>query len=190
MPAQRGPKTWLALGLLLLCLGAAGAALAGITRLENPMANPTPRQELPADLHFDRLVVDKHTRLLTAYAQGEAVRQYRIALGWAPEGHKQVEGDGKTPEGTYFVDGKNPNSRYYKNLGVSYPNAEDQTAAAALDASPGGDIKIHGLPNGYGNIGAAHLLRDWTHGCIALTNAEMDELFRAVVHNAEIDIRP
>lgn len=190
MPAQRGPKTWLALGLLLLCLGAAGAALAGITRLENPMANPTPRQELPADLHFDRLVVDKHTRLLTAYAQGEAVRQYRIALGWAPEGHKQVEGDGKTPEGTYFVDGKNPNSRYYKNLGVSYPNAEDQTAAAALDASPGGDIKIHGLPAGQEHLADTHWMRDWTAGCIAVSNEEIDELYARTPLGTPIEIRP
>ncbi len=146
---------------------------------------------LPEHAVISRLVVHKSRREMEAYApDGSLLKTYPVSLGGNPVGHKQFEGDLRTPEGVYRINDRNPNSGYHLNLGISYPNAKDRRHAASLGKSPGGDIKIHGLPNGYGNIGAAHLLRDWTHGCIALTNAEMDELFRAVVHNAEIDIRP
>ena len=189
MPATQGRKRRLALGLLL-CLGAAGLVLSGAKELGSCMPNPAFKQELPADLQFDRLVVEKQARLLTAYAEGQAVREYRIALGFTPEGHKEVEGDGKTPEGVYFVDAKNPNSRYYKNLGVSYPNEADRAAAAAMGASPGGDIKIHGLPAGQEHLGASHWMNDWTAGCIAVANAEIDELYARTPVGTPIDIRP
>lgn len=177
---------------LLLCLFVCLAVLAGagVKSLGTFVSEPAVIAELPADLQFDRLVVHKETRLLTAYAKGEALRRYRIALGWAPEGHKQMEGDGKTPEGIYFVDGKNPNSRYYKNLGVSYPNDEDRAAATALDVSPGGDIKIHGLPEGQGHLGETHWLRDWTAGCIAVSNEEIDELYAHTPVGTLIEIKP
>ena len=175
---------------LFLALFFVVALAAGAKNLGNSLFKPDLIAELPADLQFDRLVVDKQVRLLTAYADGRAVREYRIALGWAPEGHKQMEGDGKTPEGTYFVDGKNPNSRYYKNLGVSYPNDADRAAAVALDVSPGGDIKIHGLPDGQGHLGAVHWMQDWTAGCIAVSNEEIDELYARTPVGAAIEIRP
>ena len=178
-------RLWLCICLLLAVL-----AVFGVKSLGNIVSDFAFNAELPAELQFDRLVVDKRARRLTAYAGGEAVREYRIALGWAPEGHKQMEGDGKTPEGLYFVDGKNPNSRYYKNLGVSYPNDADRAAAAALGVSPGGDIKIHGLPAGQGHLGAVHWMQDWTAGCIAVSNEEIDELYTRTSVGVPIEIRP
>ena len=175
---------------LFLALFLAVALVAGAKNLGNSLFESEAPAELPADLQFDRLVIDKQARRLTAYAGGKPVREYHIALGWAPEGHKQVEGDGKTPEGVYFVDGKNPNSRYYKNLGVSYPNDADRAAAAALGASPGGDIKIHGLPAGQGHLGLVHWMQDWTAGCVAVSNEEIDELYARTPVGAPIEIRP
>ena len=146
---------------------------------------------LPAHARISSLVVRKGLREMMAYdASGQLLKTYPIALGGNPIGHKQFEGDRRTPEGLYRINDRNPNSRYHLNLGVSYPNAADRRHAAALGKPPGGDIKIHGLPNGMGEWGASHLLRDWTDGCIAVTNPEMNELFRAVVHNAEIEILP
>ena len=178
-------RLWLCICLLLAVL-----AVFGVKSLGNIVSDFAFNAELPAELQFDRLVVDKRARRLTAYAGGEAVREYRIALGWAPEGHKQMEGDGKTPEGIYFVDGKNPNSRYYKNLGVSYPNDDDRKAAAALEVSPGGEIKIHGLPPGQEHLGGVHWLRDWTAGCIAVSNEEIDELYARTPVCTPIEIKP
>ena len=182
---RRGLCLSLFLTLFFVVVLAAGAKTLGNSLFKSDLT-----AELPADLQFDRLVVDKQARLLTAYADGRAVREYRIALGWTPEGHKQMEGDGKTPEGLYFVDGKNPNSRYYKNLGVSYPNDADRAAAAALGVSPGGDIKIHGLPAGQGHLGAVHWMQDWTAGCIAVSNEEIDELYTRTSVGVPIEIRP
>lgn len=176
--------------IVFLGLFFAVALVAGAKNLGNALFESDLQAELPAELQFDRLVIEKQARRLTAYAEGQAVREYHIALGWAPEGHKQVEGDGKTPEGVYFVDGKNPNSRYYKNLGVSYPNDADREAAAALGASPGGDIKIHGLPAGQGHLGGVHWMQDWTAGCIAVSNEEIDELYARTPVGAAIEIRP
>ena len=178
-------RLWLCICLLLAVL-----AVFGVKSLGNIVSDFAFNAELPAELQFDRLVVDKRARRLTAYAGGEAVREYRIALGWAPEGRKQMEGDGKTPEGIYFVDGKNPNSRYYKNLGVSYPNADDRAAAVALGVSPGGDIKIHGLPAGQEHLGGTHWLQDWTAGCIAVSNEEIDELYTRTPVGTPIEILP
>ena len=118
------------------------------------------------------------------------LKTYPIALGKQPVGHKHFEGDGKTPEGKYRINDRNPNSAYHKNLGVSYPNEADKAYAAAQGKSPGGLIKIHGIKNGWGSIGKRHLQRDWTDGCIAVTDEEIDELYRSVKHNAEIEILP
>jgi murein L,D-transpeptidase YafK len=145
---------------------------------------------LPPGVEIDKLIVEKSKREMHALCNGTVVKTYSIALGSAPEGHKEYEGDMKTPEGIYTIDSKNPKSAYYLNLGISYPNATDRTHAASIGKSPGGDIKIHGLKNGMGYIGKAHLLSDWTHGCIALTNEEMEELFKAVPLGTTIEIKP
>lgn len=146
---------------------------------------------LPADSEIAKLVVRKADREMDAYdAQGRLLKTYPVALGFNPVGHKQFEGDGKTPEGRYTINDRNPNSGYHKNLGVSYPNEADKAYAAAQGKSPGGLIKIHGIKNGWGSIGKKHLQRDWTDGCIAVTDEEIDELYRSVKHNAEIEILP
>ena len=147
-------------------------------------------QPLPENTPITRLVVMKSKRQMWAYNQDTLVKIYPISLGKSPIGHKQFEGDKKTPEGIYRINERNPNSAYHKNLGISYPNAEDKAYALSQGKSPGGLIKIHGLPNKFPDNGRQHLRKDWTDGCIAVTNEEIDELFNAVVHNAEIDIRP
>ena len=123
-------------------------------------------------------------------AQCRLLKTYPVALGFNPVGHKQFEGDGKTPEGHYIINDRNPNSGYHKNLGVSYPNDADRAYAATQGKSAGGNIKIHGMRNGMGAIGAQHLHLDWTHGCIAVTDGEIDELYALVKPQAEIEILP
>ena len=141
----------------------------------------------PAPPKIDRLFVDKSERLLIGYAQGrEVVRYTHIRLGDAPVGHKRFEGDEKTPEGDYTISGRNPKSAYRLSLRISYPNAADRTYAKALGRSPGGDIFIHGQPNAW--IGPP-IARDWTDGCIALSNAQIKQLWDAVPDGTPIKIR-
>lgn len=120
----------------------------------------------------------------------EVLREYKIALGGRPRGAKRARGDGRTPEGEYFVDGRNENSGYYRALHISYPNEFDRKRAEELGVHPGGEIMIHGLPNGEGWIGEAHAGLDWTRGCIAVTNPEMDEIWELVDDGTPIEIRP
>ncbi|MBX0333005.1 L,D-transpeptidase family protein [Pontibacter sp. HSC-14F20] len=147
-------------------------------------------RSLPEGTKIDRLVVHKSERRLEAYSRGELVKSYTISLGKTPVGDKQHEGDNKTPEGRYTINGKNPHSAYYKNLGVSYPNAADRREAKRLGKPVGGDIKIHGLPNKMPFIGKWHRLMDWTAGCMAVTNDEMEELYQTVPVGTPIDIKP
>ena len=150
-----------------------------------------PETKLPHGATIDRLVVYKSKRKMEAWSGSELLKTYTVALGKNPRGHKEYEGDCRTPEGIYNINARNPNSGYYKNLGVSYPNESDRAHAASLGKLPGGDIKIHGLRNGSSRyIKKFHRWKDWTAGCIAVTNEEMDELYEAVVPNAVIDIRP
>ncbi len=136
------------------------------------------------------MLVLKSQRRLELLSQGKVVKTYRIALGSTPVGPKTQQGDHKTPEGTYVLDSRNAHSRFYKAIHVSYPNARDRAAARERGVSPGGDVFLHGLPNGYGWIGASHRLKDWTDGCIAVTNQEMDEIWGAVKDGTPIEIRP
>ena len=144
---------------------------------------------LPGNTKMDRILVEKSKRKMHLISNGQIVRTYTIALGFAPEGHKQREGDGRTPEGLYMIDSKNPHSGYHLNLGISYPNEDDRRNAAAAGVPPGGEIKIHGLRNGTWFIGRLHHLMDWTRGCIALTNDEMDELYATGSIGTPIEIR-
>ena len=139
---------------------------------------------LPADSEIAKLVVRKADREMDAYdAQGGLLKTYPVALGFNPAGHKQFEGDGKTPEGRYIINDRNPNSGYHKNLGVSYPNDADRAYAAAQGKSAGGNIKIHGMRNGMGAIGAQHLHRDWMHGCIAATSCRLQNTASATIRH-------
>jgi len=147
-----------------------------------------PGKPLPKGTIIDKLVVYKSKRKMEAYSEGKILKTYAIALGKNPVGHKQFEGDNKTPEGLYIINARNPKSGYHKNLGVSYPNTADKAYAEKQGKSPGGHIKIHGLRNDSGYIGKFHRFKDWTAGCIAVTNAEVDELYTAVKKDAEIII--
>lgn len=155
-----------------------------------PTPTPTPTVPLPPNTVADRVQIRKAARELTLYAGGSVLRTYGIALGNAPEGAKEIEGDGRTPEGRYFISGRNPQSKFHLALRVSYPNAADRARAAKIGKSPGGDIMIHGLPNGFGLIGAAHRLRDWTIGCVAVTDEEIEEIWRVVPDGCVVDFEP
>lgn len=149
-----------------------------------------PEDKLPSDIQIDGIVVYKSKRQLLAYSNSHLVRTYVISLGRQPVGAKEFEGDKKTPEGFYFISGKNPNSGYHKNLGISYPNKNDIEKAKLLGKATGGDIKIHGLRNRTGFIGKFQRWYDWTFGCIAMTNQEIDELYKAVEIGTKIEIKP
>jgi murein L,D-transpeptidase YafK len=138
----------------------------------------------------DRVVVYKHERKLALLSQGKELRSYKVALGGAPVGPKTQQGDHRTPEGSYLLDSRNPNSHFYKAFHISYPNSKDIAAAKKLGVSPGGDIMLHGLPKEYAWVGKAHLLHDWTDGCIAVTNEEIDEIWRLVRVGTPIEIKP
>lgn len=145
------------------------------------------KNTLPA---IDSLAIHKGERELLVFSHHQLARTYHVSLGPFPDGPKQCEGDGKTPEGIYYINAKNPASIYHKNLGVSYPNSEDVERARALGKRPGGDIKIHGLPAGYEGPKQKYLAKDWTAGCIALTNREIDDLYERVKVGSPVVITP
>ena len=138
----------------------------------------------------DRVVVYKKERKLVLLAQGKEVKSYKVALGTEPLGPKTRQGDHRTPEGVYVLDSRNAQSHYYKAFHISYPNAHDVAAAKALGLSPGGDIMLHGLPKQYAFVGKAQSLHDWTDGCIAVSDEEMDEIWRLVHVGTPIEIKP
>jgi murein L,D-transpeptidase YafK len=138
----------------------------------------------------DRIVIEKKNRTLTLMNGAKIVKTYRVALGGQPVGAKNRQGDHKTPEGIYSVDAKNPNSQFYKALHISYPNQADRATAKKLGVSPGGDVEIHGLGAKWGWIGAKHRLTDWTDGCIAVTNEEIDEIYPQIKVGTPVEIRP
>jgi murein L,D-transpeptidase YafK len=139
---------------------------------------------------IDFIRVVKTDRKLYAYCNHQLIKSYTISLGKNPLGAKVFEGDKKTPEGIYYIKDKNPNSIAYKNLGISYPNKTDVSNAKKMGKPPGGAIKIHGIYNGLGLIGRLHRFMDWTNGCIAVTNDEMEELYNHVLMGAKIEIVP
>lgn len=142
-----------------------------------------------SSLSVDRLVVYKRERKLVLLSQGKEVRSYKVALGGEPVGPKSRQGDHRTPEGVYVLDSRSPNSHFYKAFHISYPNAKDIAAAKKLGVSPGGDIMLHGLPKEYAWVGKAHALDDWTDGCVAVTNEEMDEIWKVVRLGTPIEIK-
>jgi murein L,D-transpeptidase YafK len=145
---------------------------------------------VPAPERATAILVDKGARRLTLMRGATAVKTYDVALGASPIGHKQREGDGRTPAGAYAIDFKNPKSRFHLALRISYPNTDDRQRAERNGMSPGGDIMIHGLPNGLGWLGRWHLKRDWTDGCIAVTGAQIEEIWAMTDVGTRIDIRP
>ncbi len=145
---------------------------------------------VPAADRADLIRVDKTARTLSLLRGGDIIGVYKISLGTDSKEHKIKEGDGRTPEGRYVIDSKNNHSRFHLSLHVSYPNAGDRERALRLGVSPGGDIMVHGLPNGLSWLGKLHLRRDWTDGCIAVTNPEIDDIWARVAPGTAIEIRP
>lgn len=155
------------------------AALPAIPRLPSgPIEGPV-----------DRIVIDKTGRLMVAFQGGRPVRGFQVALGFAPEGDKARQGDGRTPEGIFRVDRRNGTSRFHLSLGLDYPRPQDRARARAAGLPPGGDIFIHGQPNGRVAPGF-RIKGDWTDGCIAVSDAEIADLFAATRIGTEVEIRP
>lgn len=140
---------------------------------------------------IDFIVVNKNKREMLVFDnKKQLLKTYTISLGFCPKGKKEIRGDGKTPEGIYYINGKNPNSIAHKNLGISYPNSKDITRSREIGKESGGDIKIHGLMNKHWFGGNFHRIFDWTNGCIAVNNYEIDELFANVPIGTKIIINP
>ena len=138
----------------------------------------------------DTVEVFKAARRLELRREGRVLKSCRVALGFAPERHKEREGDGRTPEGTYLIDARNPRSAFHHSLRVSFPDERARARAAALGVPPGGDIYIHGQPNGPRKWFSGHPEKDWTTGCIAVTDAQMREIWSRVPTGARVVIHP
>ncbi len=138
----------------------------------------------------DRILIEKGQRRMTLFSKGRAIKVYKIALGGNPSGPKERQGDNKTPEGIYTIEGRNRDSQYHVALRISYPNETDKKRASKLGVMPGGDIMIHGIKKDFSWIGEFHTERDWTQGCIAVTDEEIEEIEKLVPDGALVDIRP
>jgi tetratricopeptide (TPR) repeat protein len=138
----------------------------------------------------DKVLIEKKNRRLTLFSKGEAIKSYKIALGGNPVGPKERQGDNRTPEGIYTIVSRNRHSKYHLSLRISYPNKKDKKRAKELGVSPGGDIMIHGIKNGLSWAGGFHTDIDWTEGCIAVANKEMEEIARLVPNGTRVEIRP
>ena len=150
-------------------------------------ADPPPQIQATIEGEIDHILIEKSARRMTLFQGGQPVRVYRIALGFAPEGTKVRQGDGKTPEGTFRIDRRNPQSSYHLSLGLDYPRATDIERARAGGYSPGGDIFIHGQPNRLPDL--VRVKGDWTAGCIAVTNPEMREIWAVTPIGTMVEIR-
>jgi tetratricopeptide (TPR) repeat protein len=138
----------------------------------------------------DKILIEKKERRLTLISRGKVLKTYKIALGGNPIGPKERQGDIKTPEGTYVIDSRNKDSRYHLSLHISYPNEEDKKRAKELGVSPGGDIMIHGIKNGFSWVGDSQTEVDWTKGCIAVTDEEIEEIEKLAPNGTIVEIRP
>jgi murein L,D-transpeptidase YafK len=165
------------------------AALALLALAYSPSyAQSTNDPPLRASVAADKVLVLKAERKLLLLKGSDVLKTYTVSLGGNPVGTKIREGDRKTPEGNYVLDRHNAHSQYYRSIHISYPNAEDVAHARKLHVPTGGDLFIHGLPNDF--KGPNRPLGDWTDGCISVTNAEMDEIWRAVPDGTPIEIKP
>ncbi len=185
-PTQESPQIQ-SLGIrVFVALALAGLlGLTGCASAPPPVSHKTPGR-------VDQVVVRKSQRQIELYSRGEIVRKYRVALGGSPNGHKYREGDQRTPIGDYVLNWRNPNSNYYKAIHISYPNERDKLVSRQLGYNPGGNIMIHGLPNYIQSESMRRLYTntDWTHGCIAVQNHEIDEIWKLVPDGTPIRILP
>lgn len=170
--------------------------VAAVTLSLTPLAPVRAQQAAtPAAFHgplkADRILILKSRRLLELLRDGRVLRVFPIALGEQPIGTKHFQGDGKTPEGVYYIDGRQAASRYHLALHISYPNAVDQAQAVALGRNPGGDVEIHGLPNWYrGILDPVRFDKDWTNGCISVGDRAIEAIYTAVDIGTPVEIRP
>jgi murein L,D-transpeptidase YafK len=177
-------------GLLVVAIALVAIAVVSIVGWD--LIKPARRipQPVPPEQRANAILVEKQARRMTLMRDGKALKAYDVSLGGDPIGHKQQEGDSRTPEGRYIIDFKNERSRFHLSMRVSYPDSKDRESARKRGVPPGSDIMIHGLPNGMGFIGRLSLARDWTDGCIAVTNAEVEEIWSMVEVGTPIEIRP
>lgn len=173
---------------LPIIIGLSLAAIVSTSAIAYVKSTSKPETPIPPSIIIDRVFVDKSDRILKLMSDGEVIRSYRMALGGSPSGHKQQEGDQRTPVGVYTLDYKNEDSIAYRSIHISYPNATDKAYAKKLGVSAGGNIMIHGQMNGFGYLVLFNQRRDWTDGCIAVANDEMDEIMAAVTLGIPIEI--
>jgi murein L,D-transpeptidase YafK len=176
--------------LLASSVSHAGDTLIVARPLATPTVLHTPVIRVHSTILADSIVVEKAKRTLTLYADGFPVRTYAIALGKQPTGDKVRLGDNRTPEGVFYIDYKNTQSKYHMSLHISYPDEAHLRRASALGVSPGSNIMIHGLPPAFADIGSTHADYNWTEGCIAVTDKEIEEIWRAVPTGSPIQIKP
>jgi murein L,D-transpeptidase YafK len=169
---------------LAVAVGIAVVALAALGAWAD-----APAARLPSGAIADQVVVTKSSHRLELLRHGEVIATYSVSLGRGGSGPKQREGDGRTPEGRYTIDFHKGDSAFFRALHVSYPDASDRERAREAGVAPGGSIMVHGLPPRWASIGRLHRAFDWTNGCIALTNAEMQQVFDAVPDGTPIVIR-
>lgn len=172
--------------VVLVCLG---IGTAGYTQVMLRKGSGTPPAMAAVDDQADAIYVDKSDRVLRLLKNGVTIKSYQISMGGNPTGHKTQEGDERTPTGSYEIDWRNENSIAHLSLHISYPNADDVSQAKARNVSPGGNIMIHGILNGWGFLGPLQQHWDWTNGCIAVTNSEMREIWSLVPNGTPITIR-
>ena len=146
-------------------------------------------QERP-QIKADHIVITKSSRTMTLMDHDKVLKTYRVALGGVPVGAKHKQGDHKTPEGDYIIDSRNSHSQFHLSLHISYPNAGDRQRARRLGVNPGGDIMIHGLPPDYAYLGPRHRQSDWTEGCVAVDNQEIEEIWDMVPVGTRVEIKP
>lgn len=170
-------------------MGFALAFAAGLPFFSAAHASPADTT-VAIDGLVDRVVVEKSKRTLTLLHDGRKIAVYRVALGRDPVGRKIMQGDNRTPEGLYFIDYRIRKSAYHRALHLTYPNADDRARADSLGVAPGGDIMIHGLGKKHDWMGGTQHLFDWTNGCIALTDAEIEEIWDVVPLWTPVEIRP
>ncbi len=170
--------------LLLLAI----VFLASVWILSIYRSNQPPPPLAAIEGQIDRILIEKAARRMLLFQDGRQVREYKIALGFSPSGDKEIQGDGKTPEGTFKINRRNPNSAYHLSLGIDYPKPDDRARAAASGSDPGGDIFIHGQPNRLAGLGT--LPYDWTAGCISVSDKQIEEIWQLTPIGTEVEIRP
>lgn len=178
--SKYSPWLFIVMGISFAIMTSTSAVAAkGVSKNKQAMLN---------NIVVDKVFVDKSARTLQLLSDDKVIKSYHIALGGNPIGHKQQQGDQRTPIGSYTLDYKNEKSGYYRSIHISYPNTTDKARAKSRGVSAGGDIMIHGQKNGFGALDLLNQQRDWTEGCIAVTNDEMDEIMAAVEIGTPIEI--